>query len=223
MGIKINKLIKILKYLKMMLQDLTLEEWMSISTLCFGLVGGMFALYQWRKSNVYKRAEIVQQLIKTVRDDVDISTVMDIIDWNKGFNYDGKFHLCQRMIGSKGIITSDDEFFKKIDKTLSHFSYICYLKKNCTLTKKDMRVFDYEIRRLADNIHIANYLYSLWHWSASLGVDMSFSFLIKYCEKRGYIKKKDFGYPSNLYSCYLELPANYKSHTKGKMHKRIPT
>ena len=79
--------------------------------------------------------------------------------------------------------------FKKIDKTLAHFSYICYLKKINILTKKDMRHFDYEIQRLADNEHIANYLHSLYHWSSDLGVTMSFSFLLDYCIRKKYLLK----------------------------------
>ena len=191
------------KLIGMMIQDLV-----GFSTLFFGVIGGGFALYQWRKSNVYKRGEIVKNLIEKVRDDEDIATIMDIIDWNKGLVYDGTFHI-EDEDRAKATFTGEDELFKKIDKTLSHFSYICYLKHHHTLTDKDMKIFDYEIRRLVDNRNVVNYLYSLFHWSLSLNVSMSFEYLIKYSIKKGYIKKDFQEVHSKHYIQYLKLPTTY--------------
>lgn len=191
------------KLIEMMFQDLV-----GFTTLFFGIIGGGFALYQWRKSNVYKRGEIVKNLIEKVRDDEDIATIMDIIDWNNGLVYDGKFYIEDTDVANT-ISIEDNELFKKIDKTLSHFSYICYLKHNNTLTDKDMKIFDYEIRRLVDNEHVVNYLYSLFHWSSSLNVSMSFEYLIKYSIKKGYIKNDFREVPSKHYTQYLKLPTTY--------------
>lgn len=189
--------------------EIILQDIVGFSTLFFGIIGGGFALYQWRKSNVYKRGEIVKTLIEKVRDDEDIATIMDIIDWNKGFGYNGKFYIKEYTDRTSVVSMKDDELFKKIDKTLSHFSYICYLKYHHTLTDKDMKIFEYEIRRLVDNENVVNYLYSLFHWSSALNVAMSFEYLIKYCIKKGYIKNDFKEVYSKHYIQYIRLPADY--------------
>ena len=177
----------------------------NIITLFFAFVGGCFALYQWNKNTVYKRAEVVKSLIESVRGNPDISTIMDIIDWNEDFTYDGKFSVQEGTERKVLIGLSDDDLFKMVDQTLSMFSYICYLERVRTITKKDMRFFEYELRRLVDNPHIRNYLYSLYHWSKSLGVKTSFLYVIEYGLKKGYLDKSFKRYDLNhaLYKCFL--------------------
>ncbi len=180
-------------------------------SLLFGVIGGGFALFQWRRSVIYKRTEIVRDLIADVRGNETIATIMDIIDWNKGFIYNGSFSVVSSSSQiSLGTIT-DDKLMKMIDYTLSLFSYICYLKEARTIKNKEMYFFEYEIRRLMDNPQIQNYLYSLYHWSAALGVHMSFSHLISYGIKRGYLAKSFYVYMENHpdYHCYLVLPTEY--------------
>lgn len=172
-------------------------------TLIFACVGGLFALHQWRIQIKQKRAEIVEEQIHKVRDDMDISTIMDIIDWNKGFIYDGKFTVAD---SSKLPNMTDDDLFKKIDKTLSQFTYICYLKKTKAIGKKDFKVFEYSIRRIMDNQHICNYLYSLYHWSRYLGVSSSFDNLIQYGVKKKYLDSSFQKENSTMYKCYLSIP-----------------
>ena len=179
----------------------------NIITLLFAFVGGCFALYQWNKNTVYKRAEVVKSLIESVRGNPDISTIMDIIDWNEDFTYDGKFSIRTGTERKALMGLSDDDLFRMVDQTLSMFSYICYLKKVRTITKKDMRFFEYELRRLVDNPHIRNYLYSLYHWSKSLGVKTSFSYVIEYGLKNGYLDKSFKKYDPNhvIYRCFLRV------------------
>lgn len=177
-----------------------------IITLLFAVIGGFFALTQWRTQVMQKRAETVKELICKVRDDEDIAAIMDIIDWNDGIVYNGKFRArpsAQRKLFAE---VDDDKLFQMIDKTLSHFSYICYLRKRHVLQKKDMYVFEYELRRLADNVHIQNYLYSLYHWSSQLGVNCSFGYLIEYALKMGYLTKDFLHLSSGNYKCYLAIP-----------------
>ena len=177
----------------------------SIVTLVFMFIGGCFALWQWRQGLLYKRTEIVRELIEDVRQDDNVSTIMDIIDWNEDFFYNGKF-IINRDTSRKNLKDiSNDDLFKMIDHTLSIFSYICYLKLVRTIKVKDMRFFEYEIRRLVDNPHISNYLYSLYHWSKELGVSMSFSYLIDYCLKKKYLDAsfKIYGKGNLKYECFL--------------------
>lgn len=65
--------------------------------------------------------------------------------------------------------------------------------------------FDYELRRLFDNEHISNYLYSLYHWSKQLGIKMSFSYLIDYGLEKEYLTKDFLRLDISNYRCYLRV------------------
>lgn len=175
-------------------------------SLIFVFIGGFFALFQWRKSLVLKRIEIIKSLIESTRQDNDVSTIMDIIDWNNNLSYNGKFHIIQNNNNFLNNI-SDDDLFKMIDHTLSTFSYICYLKSVNTITRKDVDFFEYEIHRLIDNEHIINYLYSIYHWSNKLNVKTSFIYLIEFCIKKKYIDISFKTYTTNnsKYTCFLDI------------------
>ena len=54
----------------------------NIVSLVFAFVGGCFALWQWRRSLVYKRTEIIQKLIDTVRCDKDVSSIPTLKDFS---------------------------------------------------------------------------------------------------------------------------------------------
>ena len=176
---------------------------LSSISLLFVLIGGVFALLQWQQGLKYKRSDIVKPLIDNVRSNENISMVMNMIDWDKCFNYDGEFH--KELIPNDNPLKkySDEQLFNIIDETLSIFSYICYLKKVGSLKKEDMRLFNYEIRRLFDNEHICNYLYSLYHWSLSLNVEMSFSHLIEYALTNKYLNQSFLEFNCREYKCYL--------------------
>lgn len=179
----------------------------SIISLVFMFVGGGFALWQWRTGLLYKRIEIVRTLIGNIRQDKSVSTTMDIIDWDEGFLYNGKFVIRRDSMRTDLKDLSDDDLFKMIDHTLSIFTYVCYLRSTGAIKTKDMRFFEYEIRRLADNPHILNYLYSLYHWSQSRSVDMTFTHLIDYCLKKKYIDEtfKIYSEENPKYTCYLKV------------------
>lgn len=182
-------------------------DYSSFFSLLFVFIGGCFALLQWRKSLIYKRTEIMQSLIEVTRKDKTISTIMDIIDWNEDFSYNGKFIVAPDSKRDLLNELSGEDLFKMVDYTLSVFSYICYLKAVKTLKKKDMQFFEYEIRRLADNPHISNYLYSLYHWSKRLNVKMSFSYYVKYCLKKKYLDSsfKKLSDDNEYYECFLNI------------------
>lgn len=182
-----------------------ISENVELIKLVFAVLGGWFALYQWRIQIKQKRAEKVKELICKVRDDADIASVMDVIDWDEGIEYNGKFYVNPKCTKDALKTISADDLFQKVDKTLSHFSYICYLRANRTLTKEDMVIFEYELRRLVDNPHICNYLYSLYHWSISLHVACSFGYLIQYAIQKAYLTKDFKSIDSENYKCLLEI------------------
>lgn len=177
-----------------------------VISLAFVFIGGCFALWQWHNSLVYKRAEIVQMLIEDIRGNQSVSSTMDMIDWNEDFVYNGKFQINRNTTRNTLKKLSDDNLFQMIDQTLSAFSYICYLRSVHTIRRRDMAFFEYGIRRLVDNPHIANYLYSLYHWSKSLNVEMSFSYIIKYCIRKKYLDRSFKKYSLHgIYKCFLNI------------------
>lgn len=165
----------------------TTDHLLGCITLLFSVVGGIFAYIQWRKSNEYKRSEFVKDIVTKMRDDEDIAFVTEIIDWNSGLSYDGKFHFTSEIAEQQKQIP-EKQLFQKIDKTLSHCSYVCYLKSKKIILNGDMAFFEYAIKRLIDNPHIANYLYSLHHWSNHIHVSCSFSHLIQYALDKQYLE-----------------------------------
>ena len=56
--------------LSCLFKDIGIQDILSIATFIAMVIGGCFALYQWRKGLCQKRAETVHILIKTVRDNV---------------------------------------------------------------------------------------------------------------------------------------------------------
>lgn len=200
----IEKLKDVLFWILDVLSKMTTSEWISFISLIIAVIGGFFALHKWKETIINKRSVIVRELIEKVRDDNQISAVMDIIDWDEGFEYDGKFTFFDsNRIALKN--TDDASLFLMIDKTLSHFSYICYLQKKKLLKKADIKIFDYELRRLLDNEHIANYLFSLYHWSKHLKVNMSYIYLVKYGIRKRYLKFDFYKKNSRNYICYLDF------------------
>lgn len=169
--------------------------------LIISCIGGAFGLYQWRKGNIIKRAEIMKKLISQIREDKEIASSIELIDWGDGFEYDGKFHFKNEK--AKEILIDEHNLFCSIDKTLSFFNYICYLRSLHIFKRKDLNIFDYNIRRLFDNTDICNYLHSLALWSNYLNISCSYEQLIKYGKKRGFVSK-DFGTKrKSRYECFL--------------------
>lgn len=186
-------------------ENIELSEWLSLITLATVIIGGFFALHKWKESIVSKRLDTIKVLIEKIRNDSDISTIMDIIDWNEDVIYDGKFTVIKNSSRKSLEGIDDSTLFRMIDKTLAHFSFICYLKKKKSLKKSDMRIFDYQMRRLFDNRNICNYLYSLHHWSKKLNVSMSFKYLAEYGVKKRFLHVDFYFKNSSHYTCYLKI------------------
>ena len=189
----------LLEYLQVILQEHCIE----VLALILSLIGGVIGLRQWVKGNDYKRAEIAKELITQIRDDKEIAFIMDLIDWPDNFTYDGKFHMNSDLNTIQ--YRDEQELFIAMDRTLAHFNYICYLHALKIFEKKDMVIFMYEIRRLFDNEHICNYLYSLTLWSTSLHVKCSYSHLVSYGIKMGYVSRDFYDKSSSNYTCFLKI------------------
>jgi len=127
------------------LKGISVSDWTGILTLLTVIAGGIFGLMQWNKSNKYRRAEFIDSLVTTIRNDEELSTAVYMFDYDHKW-YTQSFH------------NNEKELERVLDKTLSYFSYICYLKNNKILSKKDFSFFEYEIKRIAANRSVQAYL-----------------------------------------------------------------
>lgn len=179
------------------------ENFVEFLAILLSVVGGVVGLRQWIKGNDYKRAEIAKGLINQIRDDKEIASIMDAIDWSNGFIYDGKFHF----ISSEGFenIVDERKLFVAVDRTLAHFNYICYLRSLGIFKRKDMIIFEYAIQRIFSNEHILNYLHSLGLWSEKNSVSCSYTTLIDYGKKMNYVEEDFCKRDAEHYKCYLVI------------------
>ena len=135
----------------------------TLVTIC---VTGIFSFIQYRNSVKTKRAEYMKELNDTIRNDKDIQEVMYKIDYNEHW-YDEKFR-------------NSGDFEYKVDKTLSYFSYLCYLRKMKMIAEKEFAFFKYRVQRIVKNKEVIGYFYDLYHFSKYHNVPFSFQYLFEY-------------------------------------------
>ena len=172
------------------------------------VIGGIFALCQWKKGLDYKRASEVKEMVSLAIENDAIINIIDMADWQEGFTYNGAFHFT----GERDHLFKDeDELFIAIDRTLEHFNHICYLYYLEVFKDFDMSCFDYEIWELCNFIEIGNYLHSFYLWSVENKVECSFKYLIKYGREKGFLEKS-FGDPNS--TKYKKFDLNRKKPRK---------
>lgn len=150
-------------------ESISFSDIMSVVMTAFVVIGGGFAYFKWRKLQLLKRAEYINELLAKIRLDKDISKVVYVIDYDEIW-YDEYFH-------NGGDVESC------IDKSLAYFSYICYLRASKLISKNEFGFFEYQIRRILGNNQLQNYFYNLYHFSSKNGARLSFYHLFKYGEK----------------------------------------
>ena len=96
------------------------------------------------------------------RADEDIAKVVHLFEYDKTW-YNFGFH--------------DSELEKTVDKALSYFSYICYLRERKIITTKEFKFSKYEIDHLLMNKQVIDYLYNIYHYSNGLKTPLSFYYL----------------------------------------------
>jgi len=142
--------------------------------------GFSLAFIQWRKNERLSRCSYVKELIDKTDFDKDVSEVFFKIDYGEQW-YSQKFHNTHS--------DSDSDFEKKMDKTLSSYSFICYLFLNNVLTEKDSSFFKYKLCRILTNEQVQDYLFNLYHWSRRNEENMPFNYLLVYGKKYHYFKQ----------------------------------
>lgn len=107
--------------------EISISDITSIISVCLVIAGGIFGFFQWRKNVLLKRAGYINELTEKIRTDAYIKDVIYMFDYGKEW-YSEQFH-------------KSGELELKVDKTLSYFSYICYLKKQRIISKKEFDFF----------------------------------------------------------------------------------
>lgn len=146
-----------------------LSDILSATSIILVIIGGAFAYYQWRRSVSLKRASYINDLTETIRSDSDIKDCFYLFDYNADW-YSAQFH-------------GNSTLELKIDKTLSYFSYICYLKKQSIISKKEFKFFQYEVERILMNHGVQDYFYNLYHFAAKFNIPFTFVYLLDYGKK----------------------------------------
>lgn len=108
------------------INEFCISDIVSIISLLLVITGGLFAYYQWRRDIALKRANYINELTEKIRTDDSIKDVVYLLDYDDHW-YSQEFHGSGKL-----------EF--KMDKTLSYFSYICYLRKQRIISNSD-RIF----------------------------------------------------------------------------------
>lgn len=140
------------------------------------IIGGLFVFYQWQHNNRLKKADYINELTEKIRTDEMIKETIYMFDYDEDW-YSEEFHL-------------SGDLERKVDKTLSYFSYICYLKSRGVITKKELYFFQYELERILRNQQVQDYFYNLYHFSNKNGVPMTFKYLFEYGEKEKLFSKE---------------------------------
>lgn len=151
------------------INEIKISDIISIISLILVMAGGIFGYYQWRKSILLGRAEYINELTEKIRTDKYIKDVIYMFDYNYKW-YTEQFH-------------GSGKLELKVDKTLSYFSYICYLREQKIISDKEFNFFKYEINRILRNSQVQDYFYNLYHFSNKNNTPITFLYLFKYGEK----------------------------------------
>jgi len=155
------------------------------------IVGGFFALFQWKQSYRLKRAELIKEAMLKIRDDTDIALVLYSIDYGDHW-YNQEF-------------VENHTIEAQYDKVFAFFDYLCYLYNRKIFGKNEFRIFEYRIKRMQQNSSFRNYLFNLYHFSRKNNTDISFYNLLKYLKKQGLIDKEFWNVDSKKYDKILNI------------------
>lgn len=151
-----------------------ISDYLTVISIVLVVIGGIITIYQWRKTIILRRADYINELTEKIRTDEDIKNIIYLIDYSIRW-YKEDFH------------NNNYDFEVKIDKTLSYFSYICYLKKKKLITKDEFKFFEYEITRILSNVDTLDYFYNLYHFSKANDVNFTFYYLFEYGKKNKFL------------------------------------
>ena len=167
--------------------EITIAE---IVTVLFSIIGGAFALRQYIKNSIIKRASYYNDAYNKLRDDKEIVQILNMIDYGETEWY--PFELC-----------NDSEIERKVDKTFGYIDYLCYLRSRRLISKKEFMNLEYDVIRIGNDSSALDYLHNLYLFSKENKTAMSFSNLLEYLKHKKMIDKDFYERDSEKYTHYL--------------------
>lgn len=146
--------------------EISISDITSVLSVFLVILGGVFGFHQWRNNVLLKRAGYINDLTEKIRTDKDIKDIIYFFDYDKKW-YSQQFH-------------GSGELELKVDKTLSYFSYICYLKRQKIISNREFDFFKYEVERILMNQQVQDYFYNLYHFSNKFNIPFTFKYLFEY-------------------------------------------
>ena len=128
-----------------------MTSWVELASLLAVIVGGAWAIWQWRESLCVKRMETLTKWLEMYSRARIFPTFTKCID-----NADGKQAF---YIGSLTFVNEDIEV--QIDTMLTFFTQVCSLLENGFIGDNEMDIFEYQLRRIRNNKQICRYLADL--------------------------------------------------------------
>lgn len=174
------------------IENWSVENILSAISIFLVIIGGGFAYKQWTASNQIKRTELIKQIMERLRFDKEMAKTMYTVEYDDSW-YNEDFH------------DGDGDFEHQVDELLSYLSYICYLKKERNISRKEFRILQYEINRTCTSPCVQAYLWNLYHFSRRQGSKCSFQYLIDYGIKNRLIDKSFLKVDCELYEKTLNF------------------
>lgn len=174
------------------IENWSVENILSAISIFLVIIGGGFAYKQWTASNQIKRTELIKQIMERLRFDKEMAKTMYTVEYDDSW-YNEDFH------------DGDGDFEHQVDELLSYLTYICYLKKERNISRKEFRILQYEINRTCTSPCVQAYLWNLYHFSRRQGSKCSFQYLIDYGIKNRLIDKSFLKVDCELYEKTLNF------------------
>lgn len=149
---------------------ITIGDGINAFLLILTVIGLVFTVVQLMQTKKINRAELVKELYLMLYDDEELRDVFYKIEWSDF---------------SRGEIDiQDNEFERKADKLLSFFEVLCSMYFRGIITKADMALFDYELKRVYAHPDVQAYFAFLEEWQEDQELGESFVNYQKYCSKK---------------------------------------
>ena len=154
----------------------TIENYLTVITVFFMVIGGIFALIQWNTTLRIRKSEYLDSIINKLIFDDEMIEAMYIIEYDfiKNNWYNKTFY---------GSVLE-----KKIDKYLTYINYILYLRALDNISYNEFNVIKYEINRTLDSEQLQTYLWNLYHFAIINKENCPYIQIINYGIKEKYFK-----------------------------------
>lgn len=150
--------------------------------LILSVIGGVFALYQWNLSVKNNKAQYVDNLLQKMMDDEEIREFLRMVDYEEEW-YKKEFHDVADNPENRHIPVI-------ADRTLFFMNYLCYINAQKIIRNAELKVFEYYLTTLAQNLQVQSYLLDLYQYSLAEKRKFPFEFFLDYCIKNKFIPKE---------------------------------